>query len=102
MSYRQFVRHKVEVGCFHQVCFGGLAVYSMYENFRHYYVEQTIKMCLVVCGVARNNTLDSRCGAEEITCVDVLRKDFFFSNYMHQFLSRENCRLVINMAGYTS
>ncbi len=59
------------------VCYDGLVAYSMCGNLdRHRYVEeQTIKMCLVVGGVARNNTPDSHWRAE-ITRADALIKDF--------------------------
>lgn len=68
--------------CFDVVCFDGPVAYSMCANLdRHDYVEQTIKMCLVVGGVARNNTQDSHWRAGEITRVDALIKDFPPSSY---------------------
>lgn len=74
MSHRHSVGHQWLTGLFWSAVFTACSVCG---NFPHLCAEQTIKMCLFVAGVARNNTPDSHWRPGEITRADELIKDPF-------------------------
>lgn len=75
MCYYSHLTYGLSV-CSHLVCVDGLAAYSMYENFRRDYEEQTTKMCLL-------ETTPWTHTVEQRTLPAWMCASFFFSNYMH-------------------